>query len=139
MSSCNSSRTGIAILRMLLSPLASPSNPSAFLTRITSLTIVGSPAILCCQLKASALLLSFLGTCTILNLYYSSFSNYYTCLLISSLVVVNNVRFLQSKSIVRSKQLSAQILQCLRHETIASSSLSCTSQFSSAALNFLKQ
>jgi hypothetical protein len=42
MSSCNSSRTGIAILRMLLSPLASPSNPSAFLTKITSLIIVGS-------------------------------------------------------------------------------------------------
>ena len=139
MSSCNSSRTGIAILRMLLSPLASPSNLSTFLTRIASLTIVGSSAILCCQLRASALLLFFLSICTILNLYYLSFSNYCTCLLISSLVVVNNVRFLQSKSIVRSKQLSTQILQCLRHATIASSSLLCTLQFSSAALNFLKQ
>ena len=139
MSSCNSSRTGITILRMLLSPLASPSNLSAFLTRITFLTIVGSLAMSCYQLKASALLLSFLGIYIILNLYCSSFSNYYTCLLISSLVVVNNVRFLQFKSIVRFKQLSAQILQCLRHATIASSSLLCTLQFSSTALNFLKQ
>ena len=139
MSFYNSSKTRIAILKMLLSPLASLSNLSTFLTRITSLTIVSSLAMLYYQLKAFTLLLSFLSTYIILNLYYSSFSNYCTYLLISSLVVVNNVRFLQSKSIIKSKQLFAQILQCLRYAIIASSSLLYTLQFSSTTLNFLKQ
>jgi hypothetical protein len=60
-----------------------------------------------CWLRVSALLLSFSGVYTILNLYCSKVSNYLTCCWFRVLVVVKLTKFLWSENTVRSKQLSA--------------------------------
>jgi hypothetical protein len=60
-----------------------------------------------CRLRASALLLSFSGVYTILNLYCSKVSDYLTCCRFRVLVVIKLTKFLWSKNTVRSEQLSA--------------------------------
>ena len=112
---------------------------SLLVLSIGLLTIVLVPAMLCCQLRALALLFSFPSVQTILNLYCPNSLAYLVCLQLSTFVVVKCTRFLWSVQIVSSEQLSAYTLQCCRHATIASNSLSCTLYRSSSPKNFLKQ
>ena len=135
----NSSSTSFLILRILLSVLASPSNPLSLILSIAVLIVSLVPAISCCQLRALALPLSLLGVYIILNLYYPSISTYLTYLQLSTLVVIKLTRFLQSIKIISSKQLSAYTLQCYKHVIIASSSLSCTSYRSLGPKNLREQ
>jgi hypothetical protein len=93
-----------------LSCLAGPSNPSAFIFSIAELVISLVPAISDRRLRASARLLSFSGVYIILNLYCLRSSAYQTCLRFRVLVIVKLTKFLWSKSITRSEQLSAYIL-----------------------------
>jgi hypothetical protein len=127
MASCYSSGTSLLIRISKLSVLAGPNDPSSLTLSIAVSITSLVPAISCLRLRASALPLSFPGVYTILNLYCPNSSDYRVCRGLSTLVVVNRVRFLWSENIVSSEQLSAYTLQCFRQATIASSSLSWTS------------
>jgi hypothetical protein len=111
MLSCSSSGTLILILIMSrLSCLAGPSDLLVFIFSIAELVISLVPAISDRRLRASAWLLFFPGVYIILNLYCLRSSAHRTCLRFRVLVVVKLTKFLWSKSITRSEQLSAYIL-----------------------------
>jgi hypothetical protein len=76
------------------SSFAGPKDLSLCCCSMGILTSVGFPIRSCLWLRALALLLSFLGVYTILNLYCLSNSNYRTCCWFNFFVVVKYVRFL---------------------------------------------
>jgi hypothetical protein len=106
--SCSSSGTLIPVLIIrLLIIFAGPSDPSSCNLRIVDSVIFLVPAISVLRLRASALPLSFPGVYIILNLCWPKVSDYLTCRLLRTLVVVKFTKFLWSENIVRSEQLSA--------------------------------
>jgi hypothetical protein len=106
--SCNSLGTSILMLILSLwSPFEGPRDLSSWVFRIVDFVISLVLAISDCWLRASALLLSFPGVYTILNLYCPKVSDYLTCRWFRVLVVVKLTKFLWSENTVRSEQLSA--------------------------------
>jgi hypothetical protein len=92
------------------SSFTGPKDLSLCCYSIGILTLVSFPIRSCLQLRASALLLSFLSVYIILNLYCLSNSDYRTYCRFNFFVVVKYVRFLWSKKMTRLEQLSAYTL-----------------------------
>jgi hypothetical protein len=86
---------------------AGPRDPSLYCCSTVELMISLVPAISNHRLRASALLLSFPGVYTILNLCCPSVSDYLTCRRFRVLVIIKVTKFLWSEKITRSEQLSA--------------------------------
>jgi hypothetical protein len=93
--SCNSSGTSIPMLILSLqSPFKGSRDLSLWVFRIVDFVISLVLAISDCWLRASALLLSFPGVYTILNLYCPKVSNHLTCRRFRVLVVVKLTKLL---------------------------------------------